>query len=226
MSTSRWMVHAADDSACRRPRSLPSTLPSVAGVSDSDGALWLEATSGTERSFAALYDRHRERVFRSAYRKLGSIGDAEEVVAIVFLESWRLRRKVRIVDGSLLPWLLSVTTNTSLNFTRSQRRYRRMLATLPPSPHEPDHSEAIGHLVDGEERSEALRRALRKLSPGDRAVVDTCLVEELPQSIVAKALDIPEGTVKSRLHRARRQLARDLQAYVVFDAEPREFQER
>ncbi|WP_181059753.1 RNA polymerase sigma factor [Pseudoclavibacter sp. AY1H1] len=197
----------------------------MTGAEISDGVLWLEAISGTERSFAVLYDRHRERVFRSAYRKLGAVADAEDVVAMVFLEAWRLRRKVRIVDGSVLPWLLAVTTNTSLNFTRAQRRYRRMLDTLPPSLDEADHAASVEQLVDGEKRTESLRRALRKLSSGDRAVVDMCLIEELPQSVVARALDIPEGTVKSRLHRARRQLARELESDGVLEKDLVDVQE-
>ncbi|MGO2750208.1 MAG: RNA polymerase sigma factor [Pseudoclavibacter sp.] len=162
-----------------------------------------------------LYDRYRVQIFRSAYRKVGSVADAEEVVAIVFLECWRLRNKVRLVEGSVLPWLLSVTTHTSLNFTRSQRRYRRMVDTLPPALDEADHAESTEERLDNSKRCDALRRALCVLSSGDRAVVNLCLVEELPQSIVARALDIPEGTVKSRLHRARRQLVRAVEADVA-----------
>ncbi|MFC6357059.1 RNA polymerase sigma factor [Luethyella okanaganae] len=59
----------------------------------SDVALWLEAISGTEASFAALFDRYRTRVFRKAYARVRYVADAEDIVATVFLEAWRSRKK-------------------------------------------------------------------------------------------------------------------------------------
>ncbi|SDS84718.1 RNA polymerase sigma factor [Microterricola viridarii] len=177
---------------------------------DSDAALWLEAVSGTERAFAVIFDRHRARVFRAAYRRVGNVADAEDAVAIVFLEAWRLRKKVRIVDGSLLPWLLTVTTNVTRNLTRAQRRYRRLIGNLPPSPSAEDAAPQIDARIDLHMRGNRLAQALRKLAPADRAVVDLCLVEELPIAAAAAVLGIPAGTVKSRLHRARGQLRTEL----------------
>lgn len=179
---------------------------------ESDAALWLEASRGTERSFATIFDRHRTRVFRAAYRRVGNISDAEDIVAIVFLEAWRLRKKVRIVDGSLLPWLLTVTTNVTLNQGRSQRRYRLLLSKLPPAPPEVDHAPVVEDRLDSREQGRRLTEALRKLSPGDRAVVNLCLIEELSLADTAAALALPLGTVKSRLHRARGQLRTELSA--------------
>ncbi|KAA9105850.1 RNA polymerase sigma factor [Microbacterium rhizomatis] len=173
---------------------------------ESDAALWLEAVSGTDRAFVVLFDRYRVRVFRAAYRRTGDVGQAEEAVAIVFFEAWRLRKRVRIVDGSLLPWLLAVTTRVSFNLSRAQRRYARMIAQLPPTLEQTDHAADVDERLDNHERTEALTQAIASLSPGDRAVVELCLVEELPLAAAAAALDVPVGTVKSRLHRARRQL--------------------
>lgn len=178
---------------------------------DSDAALWLEALSGTEHAFVIIFDRYRARIFRAAYRRTGDIGQAEEAVAIVFLEAWRLRKRVRIVDGSLLPWLLAVTTRVTYNLTRAQRRYSRMIAQLPPPLEQEDHSPHVEERLDGRDRREALRTAIESLSPGDRAVVELCLVEELPMAAAASALNLPIGTVKSRLNRARRQLRTKLE---------------
>lgn len=173
---------------------------------ESDSALWLEAVSGTERAFVTIFDRYRARIFRAAFRRTGSVGDAEEVVAIVFFEAWRLRKRVRIVDGSLLPWLLTVTSHVTSNLSRSQRRYARMIAQLPPPADQEDHAAHIDEALDGRARAHAITEALGALAPGDRAVVELCLIEELPMSDAAAALNLPIGTVKSRLHRARRQL--------------------
>lgn len=178
--------------------------------SDSDAALWLEAMTGTERAFAVIFDRHRGRVFRTAYRRVGNVADAEDVVAIVFLEAWRLRKKVRVVDSSLLPWLLAVTSNVTFNLARAQRRYRLLINKLPPSPAVEDPASKIGDRIDYWQRGKRIADALHKLTPADRAVVDLCLIEELPIASAAGVLNLPIGTVKSRLHRARGQLRTEL----------------
>jgi len=171
----------------------------------SDAALWLEAVTGTESAFAVLFDRHRARIFRKAYSRVRNVHDAEDVVAMVFLEAWRSREKVRIVEGTLLPWLLSVTTYITLNSDRAARRYRRLLSKLPVSaPVDPVPD--IDNRLDQRERADLLTKALRRLSSAERTVVDLCLVEELSMAAVAGVLDIPVGTVKSRLNSARRKL--------------------
>lgn len=200
-----------------------SPLPGIHGIAlallrgratmrddESDASLWLQATSGTERAFAILFDRHRTRVFRAAYVRTGNVADSEDIVAIVFLEAWRLRKKVRFVDGSLSPWLLAIASNVRRNFARSQRRYRRALSALPPPADEPDHAPSTDVHLEFRRHSRVLAEALKKLSSSDRAVVDLCLVDQLSLSAAASALHIPVGTVKSRLHRARALLQKEL----------------
>lgn len=179
---------------------------------DSDAALWLEAVSGTERAFVVIFDRYRARVFRAAYRRALNVSQAEEAVAIVFLEAWRLRERVRIVDGLLLPWLLAVTTLVTSNLARSQRRYSRMLAQLPPPDKQEDPFADVDERLDGRARTQAVTAALTSLAPRDRAVVELCFLDELTMLEAAAALDLPLGTVKSRLHRARAQLRTKLEA--------------
>ena len=176
----------------------------------SDAVLWLEATSGTEASFGVVYDRYRARIFRKAYSRVLDRTDAEDVVAVVFLEAWRRRRDVRFVDGSLLPWLLVVTTNVSLNTERSGRRYRRLLAKLPAAEHAVDPSNEVGDRLDSERMSQQITAALQRLGASDRRIVDLCLVDQLPMAAVASVLDLPVGTVKSRLSRARAKLQAEL----------------
>lgn len=177
-----------------------------------DATLWLEATSGTEASFGVVYDRYRARIFRKAYARVQNVADAEDIVALVFLEAWRRRADVRLVDGSLLPWLLVVTANVTSNRERSLRRYRRLLAKVPPAAHVPDPSVEVAERIDGERMSQGLRAAISRLSSTDQRLVDLCLVEQLPMATVASVLDLPVGTVKSRLSRARTRLQGYLRA--------------
>jgi RNA polymerase sigma-70 factor (ECF subfamily) len=178
-----------------------------------DSALWLEASTGTERSFAVLFDRYRTRVFRKAYAQVRSVADAEDVVALVFLEAWRSRAKVRIVDGSLLPWLLTVTNYVLLNQSRTARRYSRLLAAMPAAEQEPDHADEVLDRLDRDEQLTAVRAVMAKLSAQERSIIDLCLIEELPIATVAAVLDIPVGTVKSKLHRAREKIRKHLPAH-------------
>lgn len=176
----------------------------------SDCALWLEASSGTERSFAILFDRYRKRIFRKAYAHVRHVADAEDVVALVFLEAWRSRAKVRIVDGSVLPWLLTVTTFVLMNQARTARRHSRLLAALPKPEREPDHADDVLDRLERDTQLSAIRAALSYLSLQEKLILDLCLSEELPIAAVAAALDLPVGTVKSKLYRARQKVRKRL----------------
>jgi RNA polymerase sigma factor (sigma-70 family) len=175
-----------------------------------DASLWLAAISGTATAFATLFQRHRSAVFRKAYGKTHSIQDAEDVVATVFLEAWRNKSKVRVVQGSILPWLLATTTFVTLNQQRSMRRYRNMLAALPAPTAQPDHAEEVLDRIEMAERNRELDRILVRLNTKDQVIVDLCLVEQMTMVDVALVLDIPTGTVKSRLNRIRQRLQGDL----------------
>lgn len=180
-----------------------------------DAALWLEATAGTERSFGVIFDRYRARVFRKAYSRLKDVPDAEDVVAMVFLEAWRKRDTVRIVDGSVLPWLLSVTSNVLLNHDRSTRRWRRLLAALPEPEQQSDHADEVLDRFDHSARLQAVYEAMSALSRQERSIIDLCVVEELSAATVAAVLDIPVGTVKSKLHRAREKIRRRIPSHLM-----------
>lgn len=175
---------------------------------ESDAALWLEVLSGTSSSFAVVYDRYRRQVFRKAYALTGDVADAEDVLAIVFLEAWRKRTDVRIVEGSLLPWLYVTAGLTAMNAQRAKRRHHIALAKLPAPHPAADIAIAVEETLDGVARIRAVVDALSRLRPKERIVVQLCLIDELPLAQAAAVLDLPVGTVKSRLHRARGKLQR------------------
>lgn len=178
------------------------------GPDHSDADLWRRAGAGDGDAFGQVFDRHRDRVFRYALRLTRHRHDAEDVTALVFLEAWRRRSAVRIVDGSVLPWLLVTTGHVSQNAARSRRRHARVLAALPVRPDVADHADDVAARLDAVDRDHAVRGAMAALRPADRDVLLLCVVEEFPLAAAAAALDIPVGTVKSRLSRARQRLAR------------------
>ncbi len=179
----------------------------------SDASLWLETLSGSHSSFGAIYDRYRNVVYRTALARARNVTDAEDVVAMVFLEAWRKRDSVRFVEGSLQPWLLVVTVNVSLNRERSARRYRRLLAKIPAPAPEPDLSDRSLERIHAVDAGEAIRSALGRLTDLDKQLIELCLVENVPMADVAAALAIPVGTVKSRLFRLRQRLKSELKEF-------------
>lgn len=95
------------------------------------------------------------------------------------------------------------------------RRYRNMLAALPAPTAQPDHAEEVLDQIEMAERTRELGRILSRLNTKDQIIVDLCLVEQMTMVDVALVLDIPTGTVKSRLNRVRQRLQGELR--LVFE---------
>lgn len=96
-----------------------------------DALDWRNAIAGDGEAFGRVYDRHRDRVLRHSLSLVTNVADAQDVLAVVFLEAWRKREQVRFVGGSVLPWLLVTATNTTRNLNRGKRRHQVMLDRLP-----------------------------------------------------------------------------------------------
>lgn len=173
---------------------------------DDEASLCARVASGEAAAFEELYDRHVVRIHAHCARQLGTVQDADDLTAMVFLEAWRRRDAIRVVDGSALPWLLVTATNVALNHRRSRRRYRTALARLPVPGVEPDPAGAVTEQASLEAAARSLAAALAALADTDRQVVSLCLMEELSYEQAAEALGLTHAAVRSRLMRARKQL--------------------
>jgi len=169
-----------------------------------DSAHWSAALAGDPDGLARVFERHQQRIYRHSIALVPTPDDAKDVVAITFLEAWRRRTQVRFVDDSLLPWLLVTATHSARNISRSARRYRDLLERVPPSPPVADPADAFD--------AGPAMTALATLSDAHRAVATLCIIEGLSLADAARVLRVPVGTVKSRLHFAKRALADRLAA--------------
>lgn len=158
-------------------------------------------------ALAALFDRYADRIYNHCFRATGDWADAEDATATVFLEVWRHRGRVQAHDGSALPWLYGVATNVCRNLTRSGRRRRRGLAALPPPSVEPDHAERVVDRLGSTARMQTVLAAIRELPLREREVLGLVAWSGLSYEQAAAALDVPVGTVRSRLSRARARLS-------------------
>jgi RNA polymerase sigma-70 factor (ECF subfamily) len=177
------------------------------GKAHTDSELWLRVLEGDGSAFASLFVLHRDRVFGHSLRLVRTPHEAEDVTAMVFLEAWRCRSKVRLVNDSLIGWLLVTTTNVARNRLRSTLRYEQLIRKLPQPETAPDHGDSVADAVDQDRRSQLLHRAYRSLGRRDQEIIALCVLEEMSTAHVSQLLNIPPGTVKSRLSRAKHKLS-------------------
>ena len=138
---------------------------------------------------------------------LKSLQAKEDVTAAAFLELWRRRKSVRLVNGSVLPWLLVTTTNHARNVARSLRRYRALLASLPRSEDMRSAEDEALQRIEYTRITAQVREALHSLTPSDAALIALTAFEHYSNAEAATALGISEGAARTRLHRARARMA-------------------
>ncbi|MDP8959594.1 MAG: sigma-70 family RNA polymerase sigma factor [Actinomycetota bacterium] len=170
-----------------------------------DQELLARFLDGDATAFEAVMRRHEDRVFAVCLRLLRDREAALEATQETFLT---LFRKADRFSGrsALGTWLYRVAVNTCYDQLRRERRQR---ADPLPVGHDPVDPTASDPFAAVELRPD-LERALGALSPEFRAVVTLSDLEGLPLQDVAEVLDLPVGTVKSRLFRARQRLAQHL----------------
>jgi RNA polymerase sigma-70 factor (ECF subfamily) len=181
----------------------------VRDAAGSDDTLWRRAVQGDGEAFGSLFDRHRDRVFRHCVRLAASRQDAEDIVAVAFLEMWRRRRAVRLVGGSTLPWLLVTATNAARNVERGTRRYSTLLARLDRGDASPDPAAVLGD-SGALGMSDGLDAALASLGDTDRELLRLVVIDGYSLTEAADQLGLTVSAAKSRMHRSRSRLRQDL----------------
>jgi RNA polymerase sigma factor (sigma-70 family) len=172
-----------------------------------DRELWQRAVHGEPEAFGVLFDRHGERIRSYCARRTGSLEAADDLVSVVFLEAWRRRADVELLADSALPWLYGIANRTVQRRWRTTTRHRRALERLAATQDSaPDHADEVAGRVDDERQLARLREALAGLRRTDQEVLTLCLWQGLDYESAALALDLPVGTVRSRLSRARARL--------------------
>jgi RNA polymerase sigma-70 factor (ECF subfamily) len=159
------------------------------------------ARRGDASAYADLVQRYTQMAFRTAYLVTGSASDAEDAAQDAFVKAYRALPRFR-PGGSFRAWLLRIVGNEARNRRRSAGRRAALELRVadglrsggaPPSP------EAA---AEAAEERRALLSALNRMAEEDRLVISCRYLLQLSVEETAAALDVPEGTVKSRLSRA------------------------
>lgn len=155
--------------------------------------------------FAELFDRHSRTVFRYAAQRLGGQA-AEDLVGETFLVAFQRRDRFDSAFGDARPWLLGIATNLISRRRRAEAAHYRALLRSPREAPAEEQADRIVARVSAAAVRPALAEALKALAARDRDVLLLIAWAELSYEQTALALDIPVGTVRSRLNRARRKV--------------------
>jgi RNA polymerase sigma-70 factor (ECF subfamily) len=180
--------------------------PSSTTLEPDDAELVRRTTRGELSAFEQLVDRHRPVVVRVAARIVGS-DEAEDVSQDAFLRAFHRLEKFR-GDAPFRAWLLRITHNAALDHLGR----RRAEPVDPTTFEEQAGSRPPAEQLELRERIERLERKLHGLSYQHRAVLVLRDAEGLSYEQIAEITDTPLGSVKGRLHRARREFVEMLRA--------------
>ncbi|GAA3954474.1 RNA polymerase sigma factor [Actinomadura viridis] len=155
--------------------------------------------------FAGIFHRYFEEIHRYVARRLGTDA-ADDIAAETFLAAFRRRRRFDPAKGAVRSWLYGIATNLVGLHRRAEGRRLRALARVPAERAAHDHQDRVAARVSAGEVSGDLAKALARLPPGDRDVLLLVALAGLSYDEVAAALGLKNGTVASRLNRARKKL--------------------
>jgi RNA polymerase sigma-70 factor (ECF subfamily) len=173
-----------------------------------DVQLVASCLSEEQGAWDELYTRYRRKVFNIAYQFVGKFDEAEDLTQEIFIKVFRALERFD-AEGNFQQWLIRISKNHSIDHYRRRRKDREMLLEgslqldmTPSKTRNPYRA------LELNERAAMFKRALTRLPP----ILRTCLtlreLEGLSYQEIASKLDVPEGTVKSRINRARSEMNR------------------
>ena len=167
-----------------------------------------QAQQGDRRAFGQLVRRHREGVINVVYRMCGDANLAEDAAQEAFIRAWQHLPSYR-PRSPFRNWVYRIATNVALDALRRERETVD-IESLPLAT----SNERPQSTVEREERGERVRQAVVALPPASRAVLVLREYEGLSYREIADTLNIPMGTVMSRLNYARNRLRESLAPYL------------
>lgn len=190
---------------------LPVTPPVAPRESGEIEALIERCLQGDQLAWDAIVRQFRRKVFNVAYKFVGKHDEAEDLTQDIFLKVFK---SLRTFDrrANFQTWLISVSRNLCIDHYRSVRQERQIIDRgvdpdeLSPVAREPGAVAAI----EQHDRVALLRQALAKLPASLRTAVLMRDIQELSYQEIADRLQLPEGTVKSRINRGRTELAKQI----------------
>ena len=180
-----------------------SALAATAGETSSDETLVERIAAGNKLAMQALFARHRTYVYRWLLRFVSNETLAEDLLSEVFLDVWRQAGRFEC-RSSVSTWLMSIARYKALSARRRRTEAEldeKIAATVADPADDPEVA------LQEKDQDKRLRRALIRLSPEHRKVIDLVYYHEKSVDEAAHILDLPPATVKTRMFYARKKLA-------------------
>ena len=173
------------------------------------------ARSGDRAAFGALVEQHYTMVYNLAFRMVGDPDDAADLTQDAFLTAWRSLASFQ-GQAAFSTWLYRLTSNACIDFLRREKRRGTLSLTAEDDEDGrelelADQRFSPERELEKKEALQAVRKGLAALSPGHRQILVLREMEGLSYEEIARVLDLEEGTVKSRIARARLALKEFLQ---------------
>ena len=182
--------------------------PALAEHSDEDLMRLVQAGRGD--AYEALYQRIGRAAFGLALQVTRNPALAEEATQDAFVTIWTCSGQFRPERGSVRSWVLRIVHNHAIDVLRSSLRHDRRRALIDDTQERQPAPECIEREIGRREQTRTLRSMMDRLPPDQRQVLELAFFDDLSHSQIARALDVPMGTVKGRarlgLGRMRRQL--------------------
>ncbi|NUR92362.1 MAG: RNA polymerase sigma factor [Nonomuraea sp.] len=189
------------------------TEPCLIADTESSDAEVIQRSLHDPDAFSVMFDRHAPALHRYVTRRLGD-ALADDIVAETFLAAFRRRSRYDLTRPDARPWLYGIAANLVGRHRRTEVRFYRALARTGTDEVAESYADRVAERVTASAAHRDLARALAVLSRQDREVLLMVAWADLTYDEVATALGIPIGTVRSRLHRARRKTREALGARI------------
>jgi len=188
-------------------------LDPLAGLPDRQ--LVERSQGGDVDAFRTLVQRHQDRIYTAVLRFCGNAEDANDIVQRAFINAYRKVKEFK-GDSAFSTWMYRIAFNQSVSFRRENARHQAPsiygkddeLAVEPSEERDP------GGRMEIEESRRKVQEALLKLDPEDRKIIVLKDIEDRSYEEIAGVLEIPKGTVRSRLFRARQALKEVLKTHL------------
>ena len=190
--------HGRDPAAVRTLGDILYAGPAKVPLAEKEWAALVHSIArGDQRAFHTLYERTHRIVFTLVVRIVNNRETAEEVTIDVFHDVWRRAATYSPAGGSVIGWMMNQARSRAIDRLRFENRQKRVNTTteavLPAATPDPRQS------LDVREQGRLLRDALARLTPDERKAIEIAFFSEMTYDEVARKLNQPLGTVKTRV---------------------------
>ena len=191
------------------------SVQNSATVNKEDASNIERVLNGEKSAFGGLVRAYQVRLFNSLIHSLGCPEEAEDVAQEAFVKAFSKLATFK-QNSSFYTWLYRIAINIAISRHRQKKPKTSLDEYRMNAGHEPiDEANQPGNKLDLEERAVQVQAALQLLSEEHRTIIVLREIEDMDYEAISEILDLPVGTVRSRLHRARHQLRTHLEQVVI-----------